>query len=98
MKTGCGAWKLNRNQCLDLDVKVTSSSPVFTVCDQKSAPEFLRWFSQISNLVSLCHSKRGGMEVEFKAMLDDLDVLEKSLSDPATIHKVFVLLLRISFH
>ena len=28
------------------------------------------------------------MEVEFKAMLDDLDVLEKSLSDPAPIHKV----------
>nr|VDD41598.1 unnamed protein product [Brassica oleracea] len=28
------------------------------------------------------------MEVEFKAMLDDLDVLEKSLSDPAPIHKL----------
>lgn len=28
------------------------------------------------------------MEVEFKAMLDDLDALEKSLSDPAPIHKV----------
>ncbi|KAF2559612.1 hypothetical protein F2Q68_00012906 [Brassica cretica] len=28
------------------------------------------------------------MEVEFKAMLDDLDVLEKSLSDPAPIHKI----------
>ncbi|XP_010475225.1 PREDICTED: ubiquitin-like modifier-activating enzyme 5 isoform X1 [Camelina sativa] len=28
------------------------------------------------------------MEVEFKALLDDLDVLEKSLSDPAPIHKL----------
>ncbi|CAN6903059.1 unnamed protein product [Brassica oleracea] len=28
------------------------------------------------------------MEFEFKAMLDDLDVLEKSLSDPAPIHKL----------
>lgn len=37
------------------------------------------------------------MEVEFKAMLDDLDVLEKSLSDPAPIHKVFGFLLLISF-
>ncbi|KFK42871.1 hypothetical protein AALP_AA1G049700 [Arabis alpina] len=30
------------------------------------------------------------MEVEFKAMLDDLDLLEKSLSDPAPIHKLRV--------
>ncbi|KAH0876675.1 hypothetical protein HID58_064069 [Brassica napus] len=28
------------------------------------------------------------MKVEFKAMLDDLDALEKSLSDPAPIHKL----------
>lgn len=40
------------------------------------------------------HLRRAVMEVEFKAMLDDLDVLEKSLSDPAPIHKV---LLQISF-
>lgn len=37
------------------------------------------------------------MEVELKALLDDLNVLEKSLSDPAPIQKVFVLLLLISF-
>jgi hypothetical protein len=37
------------------------------------------------------------MEVGFKALLDDLDVLEKSLSDPALINKVFGFLLPISF-
>lgn len=38
------------------------------------------------------------MEVELKALLDDLDVLEKSLSDSAPIHKVFwFFLLQISF-
>ena len=37
------------------------------------------------------------MEVELKALLDDLDVLEKSLSDPAPIHKVIIYSKSVSF-